>query len=500
MLRLSPCRPLVMAGLAALAAVSVIQSTATERQAPAGTIQFGLIRNDPGAAAGYTLFDSAHGPVFLIDNAGHMVHRWTMPEYGTFAVAELHPNGHLMVLLPDPGTCDPMGGGVAWLRPDGEVAWRYMPADCTHHDQLLLPNGNVLLLVGSTKSREEMIAAGADPALVHPDGLGVDHLIEVRPEPPSGGEVVWRWSPWDHLVQDFDPDKPNYGRPADHPGRIDLNFLLPAIANSKWTDWTHANAIDYHAEADHVLFLPRHFSELWVIDHSTTAEESAGRSGGRHGRGGDLLWRWGNPRAHGAGTAADQRLFWPHAAHWIPAGLPGAGNILLFNNGDEFDGSGLRRSHSEVLELAYPLGDAKFGAWPAGEPHPPSTATWRYAANPPREFVSHRMSNAQRLGNGNTLIVSGFQNTLFEVTPQGREVWRYVPPVVHGERLLPSDPAPCKFWSERAKRAFCENAVYRAFRYPPTHAGLKALDLAPKGKPGASFPYGHGPGHTPPPP
>ena len=473
-------RPLVLAGLAALGVAWLIYCNAPERQAALGKIPIGLIQNDPGAAAGYTLFGTRAGPVFLIDNAGHMVHEWPMPEHANFAVAELLPNGHLMVILEEDGgaACAlGLGGDVAWMRPDGEVIWRYAPGSCAHHDHLLLPNGNVLLLLDSVKSREEVIAAGGNPAFVSPDGLLVDHLVEVRPQPPSGGEVVWRWSPWDHLVQDFDPEKPNHGRPADHPGRIDLNFLLEKLTiaargdRAMREDWLHANAIDYHAEADQVLFLARHFSELWVIDHSTAAEESAGR-------GGDLLWRWGNPRAHGAGTVADQQLFWPHAAHWIPAGLPGAGNILLFNNGDEF--GGLRRDHSDVLELAYPLGHAQFGRWPAGEPQPPSAPTWRYAAEPPSDFLSHRLSNAQRLGNGNTLVASGFQGRLFEVTPQGREVWRYVSPVVNGERLSQGDPVPYEI-PGRFERVVWQNMVYRAFRYPPTYLGLKALDLTPKG-------------------
>ena len=440
-------------------------------------IQAGLVRNDPGAAPGYTLFEEAFdGTVSLIDNAGHMVHQWDLPATMRWHAAELLADGHLMI------SWRKQKRTIGLLDADGEVVWQYTA--WVHHDHLVMPNGNLLLLLREVKSREEVIAAGANPAFVEPDGLKVDYLVEVRPTPPSGGQVVWRWSPWDHLVQDFDPDKPNYGRPADHPGRVDLNFLLEKLTVAAKADrvnrgtWLHANAIDHHAEADHILFLARSFSELWVIDHSTTAEESAGRSGGRHGRGGDLLWRWGNPRAHGAGTVADQRLFWPHAAHWIPAGLPGAGDILLFNNGDEF--GGLRRDHSEVSQLAYPLDDPKFGAWPGGEPHPPSAPNWRYVADPPGDFLSFRLSNAQRLANGNTLITSGAQGRLFEVTPQGREVWRYVSPIVNGERLLRllrDGPVPCG--TVMGKEPF--NAVYRAFRYPPDYPGLKALDLTPKG-------------------
>ena len=220
-----------------------------------------------------------------------------------------------------------------------------------------------------------MVAAGGNPAFVHPDGLKYDYIIEVRPAPPDGGEIVWQWSVWDHLIQDFDAGKPNYGVVADHPELVDLNFILLQLDrtgrlsdSNKW-DWLHANAIDHHAEADQVLILARNFSEIWVVDHSTTPEQSAGHRGGNYGRGGDLLYRWGNPRAHRAGTAADQRLFRPHNAHWIAPGLPGAGNILVFNNGDEFEG--FFRDHSSVLELDYPLADGRFGAWPPGRRPPP---------------------------------------------------------------------------------------------------------------------------------
>ena len=472
---LSPCRLLVMLGLAALAAVSTSSSTASEREASLGKLRAGLMRNDPGAAAGYTLFDTHAGPVFLIDNAGHLVHRWDLPGSAVWAAPELLADGHLMAKLGSKT--------IGVVDADGKVVWRYTAQDGVHHDHVVLPNGNVLLLLAGRKSREEIIAVGADPAFVDPNGLTIDYVIEVRPAPSKGGQVVWRWSPWDHLVQDFDPDKPNYGRPADHPGRIDINFLLEHLSvatHAERDDWLHANAIDHHAEANHILFLSRHFSELWVIDHSTTAEESAGRSGGRHGRGGDLLWRWGNPRAHGAGTVAHQQLFWPHAAHWIPAGLPGAGNILLFNNGDEF--GSLRRDHSEVLELAYPLGDAKFGAWPAGEPQPPPAPTWRYVADPPGDLLSLRVSNAQRLANGNTLIASGFQGTIFEVTPQGREVWRYVSPWCTGKDCIQRDPGPpLRNIPGVRGEDIGQNLFYRAFRYAPAYPGLKALDLTPKG-------------------
>ena len=62
-------------------------------------------------------------------------------------------------------------------------------------------------------------------------------------------------------------------------------------------DWMHSNAVAYNAELDQVLLNVLEFNEFWIIDHSTTTAEAAGHTGGKHGKGGDLLYRWGNPRA-----------------------------------------------------------------------------------------------------------------------------------------------------------------------------------------------------------
>ena len=320
----------------------------------------GLLLNEPDAAVGYTLFTGQdNSVVFLLDTLGRVAHSWHMPDKAYHA--RLLDNGSLLTNL---------SPGIVEFDPRGNKIWEYK-IDGHHHDFLKMPNGNVLLLVHEFKTREEAIAVGANPEFVHKIGLDADYLVEVRPTGASGGEIVWEWSSWDHLVQDFDPTKPNYGAVAEHPELIDLNFLLEKISMTRPDarhDWLHVNSVDYDPKLDQIMLSPRHFSELWIIDRSATTEEARGHSGGNGGMGWDLLYRWGNPRAYGHGDADDQRLFWQHNTHWIAPGLPGAGNILLFNNGKEF--SGYERLYSSVDELVPPVNGYRYRR-AEGEAYPP---------------------------------------------------------------------------------------------------------------------------------
>ena len=289
------------------------------------------------------------------------------------------------------------------IRPAAAIKYGNTRLRGLHHDFLKMPNGNVMLLVRARKTREQAIAAGANPEFVHEKGIWNDYLIEVRPAGASGGEVVWEWSAWDHLVQDFDPTKPNYGAVAEHPELIDINFL-PGYTQNPLVDWMHGNSIDYNPELDQVMLSPRDFSELWIIDHSATAEEARGHSGGNSGMGGDLLYRWGNLRAYGHGDADDQRLFWQHNTQWIAPGLPGAGNILVFNNGNEF--FDYRRGYSSIDEIAPPVDGYRYRR-DEDAAYPPDELAWTYAAETPADFYAPLGSGAQRLPNGNTLIADG---------------------------------------------------------------------------------------------
>ena len=413
---------------------------------------------------------------YIVDNNGQLVHIWDLKITRNPRLLE---NGNLLATRGRGGE-----GTIYEADKDGNIIWEYTHPDTLHHDLLFLPNGNIILLANREKTAAEAIAAGTNPDyLTSDDGIYYyDYIAELRPDKSGGGgDIVWEWHMWDHIIQDFDPNRPNYGTVSEHPELIDINFTLSSQANrDSWNDWMHVNAVDYNAELDQIMLSARNFSELWIIDHSTTTAQAAGHSGGNGGRGGDLLYRWGNPRAYGAGAAADQQLFWQHQTHWIPEGLPGAGNILVFNNGNEFPG--YARGYSSVVELAPPV-DGYHYRRAAGGAYGPAEPEWTYTAAPPSDFYAPFRSGAQRLPNGNTLICVGNKGTVLEVTPAGETVWQYITPVLRGtdRRLYQGDPMPYRTLNTTPASQRWMNFLYRAHRYPPDYPGLQALDLTPKG-------------------
>ncbi len=304
------------------------------------------------------------------------------------------------------------GGGVQIITKEGTILWdfRYNTDKVlSHHDVKSLPNGNVLLIAWEHKTREEVIEAGRNPDFVPSGGLSPDHIIEVKPTGPSSGEIVWEWHVWDHLIQDYDPSKANYGVVKDHPESVDINY----ITESQW-DLMHTNSIDYNEEFDQLLISVCYYNEIWVIDHSTTIEEAASHTGGNSGKGGDILYRWGNPQTYDRGTSNDQRLFMQHDATWIKPGCPGEGNILVFNN--EVN------RHSSIDEISPPVNES--GEYYLGEnsSYGPVDTTWSYTA---AGFYQGQFSGAIRLASGNTLITNGESGVLFEVNSMKETVWQY---------------------------------------------------------------------------
>lgn len=433
----------------------------------------GLFVNEIEAYDGYTLLAPLfHNSTYLIDNNGEVVHSWTH-ELKPAGATYLRPNGNLLrgSLTVNPAVnFGGLGGTMQELDWDGNILWEFVYSDnshALHHDTALLPNGNLLMVAWEFHTVEEAIAMGRNPDLLAGGALWAEQIIEVRPTPPEGGEIVWEWHIWDHLVQDFDTFKPNFGVIRDHPELVNVNYSEAANA-----DWLHFNAINYNAELDQIMVSSPGFSELWIIDHSTTTEEAAGHTGGNSGKGGDLMYRWGNRRAYQADPEDGQNFFrlqFNHDTHWIEPGLPGETNIMVFENGHN-------RVASKVHELIPPWEESagEYLRDPDGA-YSPAIPVWNYEQ--PGSFYSVIASGQQRMPNGNTLIVETDTGRIFEVTAAGEIVWLYINPVTTSGPLARNSIIPLS----NPTRPIQENAIFRAYRYAKDYPAFAGKDLIPSG-------------------
>ncbi|OGO35721.1 MAG: thioredoxin [Chloroflexi bacterium RBG_16_57_8] len=273
-----------------------------------------------------------------------------------------------------------------------------------------------------------------------------DAVIEVTWE----GKTVWEWKVSDHF------EELGFSRQAKKVLARDPNVVG---AGEGFGDWMHINSIsklgpnrwfdrgDKRFHPDNLVWSSRQANILAVIDKET----------------GKLVWRIGpdydlGSELHvgadntGKTSSAMGYIIGPHHAHIIPRGLPGEGNLILFDNGGwagygvSHPGSknGLNnalRDYSRVIELdpvsldivwQYSPKEAGFVVPMAGN-----------------KFYSSIVSSAQRLANGNTLITEGVDGRVFEVTKEHEIVWEYVNP---------------RFESYGAGGKV--NLVYRAYRLP----------------------------------
>jgi hypothetical protein len=247
-----------------------------------------------------------------------------------------------------------------------------------------------------------------------------DRLIEVT----ADGKIVWEWTAGDHVDElGFDAAARAAIRTSPGPNAARNGF-----------DWLHLNSATYigpnhwfdegdrRFAPDNILISSRQASLLAIVAHD-----------------GSIVWQLGPDFSQSKALLALGQIIGQHHAHIIPKGLPGAGNLLVFDNGGA-SGYGftnpiapkgvdaLVRPNSRVLEIN------------------PVTLelVWSYQA--PGKFYSSNISSAQRLPNGNTLITEGTVGRVFEVTPDGTIVWEYLNPLFAGPQA--------------------SNAVYRAYRLP----------------------------------
>ncbi len=349
-------------------------------------------------AEGYVLYDDGN-TVHLLNNDKEDVHTWEDLETNPYGVY-LKDNGNLIRPCQkgdESITWGPTFGYVQEIDSSGNIVWEFSytgNSHVGHHDIAPMPNGNFLMIAYEQKSAQEAQQAGIDDSEIL-----VERILEVEPPENGNGEptVVWEWHIWDHLTTGNEPELFN----VDKGGPDESDW-----GGFGTNEWMHMNGIDYNAELDQIMFSSRYFSEFYIIDHSTTTQEAAGHTGGNSGKGGDILFRWGNPENYGAGGEA-----WVsgalHCPMWVPSGYPGEGNITVFVNESKNGGS-------EVVEVS-PTMDGEYN-YVIDEPDP----VWTHSG-----LSADNMSGCNRLSNGNTFICEANSSRLSEVTQQGNVVWEH---------------------------------------------------------------------------
>lgn len=480
-----------LASFAAVALVAAASLHAYERlQGPTEL----LFCDTNKAFIGYTLFGVGNR-TFLLDMEGRVLHTWPV---GTNP--HLLDNGHIV----DASKDDPSGfQGFKEVDWEGETVWEYTEKRdnyAPHHDWVRIFNKKLnapttLYIANKSVSHEQAIAAGADPKKGPYENGEMDAIVEVDMK----GNVVWEWWFFNHVVQDVDASKPNHvgaGKTvADHPGRININMPGRPLRR----DWLHCNSMDYNAESGHIVINSVQ-GELYVVDHDGTfvAADPKTSIAKAAGPAGDFLYRFGDPARYAQGdpprvlenwdsaTSGHKQMGGSHDAHWIRPGLPGAGHLMVFNNGQYLF---QRTPGSSILEVN-PFLDAS-GRDTGKYVNPPDAGyrretydrdthnqpkeiskqiVWSYRSVNSHGFFSHIGSSGQRLPNGNTFICSDTEGHFFEVTAKGELAWEYINPLTR--------EGPVKTLGDVLPMV---NSAFRAFRYPTDHPAFKARALTPKG-------------------
>lgn len=437
----------------------------------------GLVNYDPVSAyAGYNLiYPHNQSNVYLLNNCGEIVHVWEgEPDTRPGNAVYILEDGRIVkTSRPASIANDPIwaGGGGATIEIrdwDNNLEWSYTLNNedfRLHHDIEVIDNGGeitILAIAWERKTLEEVIAAGRDTTVLESDELWPDYIFEID---PTNNEIVWEWHAWDHLVQDFDPNAANFGVVSERPERIDINYDFDGTGDP---DWMHSNAIDYDPQNRQIILSVPNFHEIWIIDHSTNTSEAASSSGGLSDRGGDLMFRWGNPAAYKFGTAADQKLFYQHDAQmildFIDPSDPNRRRLMVFNNrvADSL-------STANILFPTFTTYDWQYLFTDEGYAPADFTQTITHPVDPSLMW-STILSSIQYLPNGNFLIGVGRFGYSFELTPENEIVWEYIIPLDGGQAV-----------DQGTQLTINQNLNFRTRRYPVDFEGFTGRDLSPQG-------------------
>ncbi len=287
------------------------------------------------------------------------------------------------------------GGRFQIIKWNGAVAW-----DFPYHGKDFMPHHDCYPHY-YTKNIKEMPSVFAVVATIESDSTIAEKIVEIKPTGDTTANIVWEWRAWDHRT----------GNGTNKPELLDIN--KGGLGAGWGKEWLHANHVRYNPFLDQVLVDLKYFNEFIIIDHGTTKQEAAGHSGGKRGKGGDILYRWGNPINYGCPDT--QYLNGQHGACWIPnhmpgtkKDLPGAGHVLVISNIDQ-------KGYEVVLPSAS-------GVYPraSGKAFGPAAPLWQVKI----VNMSTNEGSMQRLPNGNTLIGNGLDGLgADEYNSNGTSIW-----------------------------------------------------------------------------
>jgi len=386
---------------------------------------------------GYTVLSPLQTQaVLVIDMNGNVVKRWEGLNNSAGGPARVLPGG---ILISASGARPPNQESLELVQQDfdGKVIWQF-----SHNEQIKTGEGSTIWSARQHHDwQRESLPAGyyspeSAPVVEGTSTLILTHTNRLQPrvadvmleddrlvEVSWKGDVLWEWVASDHIDElGFAPDARKAIKAAQSFNKARGSF-----------DWLHINSAhfvgpnrwfdqgDMRFAPNNVIISSREASLLAIV-----------------GRDGKIVWRLGPDFSESKELRAIRQIIGQHHAHIIPKGLPGAGNLLVFDNGGSSgygfaspiapDGVGaFARSTSRVVEIN------------------PVTLELVWSYTNPR-FFSTNISSAQRLPNGNTLITAGAGGRMFEVTTEGAIVWEYMYPLFGG--------------------ANASNAVYRAYRIP----------------------------------
>ena len=371
----------------------------------------GTTRYDPAKAFNsFVLFTGGDNIAHLIDLNGISVHEWP-DAAGHSTLIDPAVNGgklgHVFVTIDTiegkgtdllPGQVNRrIAKTIGELDWQGKTVWSFgekAPGGISrqHHDWARLPNGNTVVLANLVHPVK---------GFKHPQVMD-DVVYEVNP----AGEIVWKWVAAEHINEfGFSPAELKLLRNAETADYLHVNNLKVLGANHWFAEG------DKRFDPENLLFDARSANFIAIIAKKT----------------GKIVWRLG-PHYAPVGVEQQQARNVPrpvdqisgqHDAHLIPDGLPGAGNLLVFDN------QGVAGYPTAVLPFT--------GGSRVLEIDPvKNQIVWQYlgadSGGPNWSFRSTHISAARRLPNGNTFIDEGQSGRLFQVTHDGDIVWEYINP------------------------------------------------------------------------